>query len=89
MDLFFHSVTLQAHDRVRGIVPDIDSYIGIRRDTSGCKPALALIEYCYNLNIPDEVMEHPIIWSLQQATNDMVTWSNVSFHRARRMKVLH
>lgn len=30
-----------------------------------------------NLDIPDEVMEHPIIQSLNEATNDLVTWSNV------------
>ena len=32
----------------------------------------------YNLDIPDEVMEHPIIMSLGEAANDLVTWSNVS-----------
>ena len=32
----------------------------------------------YNLDIPDEVMEHPIIVSLGEAANDLVTWSNVS-----------
>ena len=32
----------------------------------------------YNLDIPGEVMEHPIIVSLGEAANDLVTWSNVS-----------
>ena len=32
----------------------------------------------YNLDIPDEVMEHPVIRSLGEAANDLVTWSNVS-----------
>jgi len=31
-----------------------------------------------NLDIPDEVMDHPLIRSLGEATNDLVTWSNVS-----------
>lgn len=30
-----------------------------------------------NLDIPDEVMEHPLICSLGEAANDLVTWSNV------------
>ena len=77
MDFFFQAVTRQAHDREIGVVPDLDSYIWLRRDTSGCKPCWALIEYAYNLRIPDEVMEHPIIVSLGEATNDLVTWSNV------------
>lgn len=45
---------------------------------SGCKPCWALIEYAYNLNIPDEVMDHPTIRNLGEAANDLVTWSNVS-----------
>ncbi len=39
-----------------------------------------LIEYAYNLDIPDEVMDHPLIGSLGEAANDLVTWSNVCVH---------
>ncbi|KAF8889626.1 isoprenoid synthase domain-containing protein [Infundibulicybe gibba] len=78
-DFFFQSVTQQAQDRANGVVPDLESYIALRRDTSGCKPCWALIEYANNLDIPDEVMEHPIIRSLGEATNDLVTWSNDIF----------
>jgi hypothetical protein len=76
-DFFFQAVTQQALDREDGVIPDLESYIALRRDTSGCKPCWALIEYANNLNIPDEVMEHPVIRSLGEAANDLVTWSNV------------
>ncbi|KAI0072940.1 terpenoid synthase [Panus rudis PR-1116 ss-1] len=79
MDFFFQAVTQQAIDRANGVVPDLESYISLRRDTSGCKPCWALIEYAYNLTIPDEVMEHPIIRALGEAANDLVTWSNDIF----------
>ena len=46
-------------------------------DSLGCKSTFALIEYANNLDIPDEVMEHPSIRSLDEACNDLVTWSNV------------
>ena len=78
MDFFFRAVTQQAQDRENGVVPDLESYISMRRDTSGCKPCWALIEYAYNLDLPDEVMDHPIIRALGEAANDLVTWSNVS-----------
>jgi hypothetical protein len=78
MDLFFKAVTVQARDRAAGFVPDLEDYIVVRRDTSGCKPCWALIEYASGLDLPDEVMEHPIIQSMDEATNDLVTWSNVS-----------
>ncbi|KAJ8487526.1 hypothetical protein ONZ45_g9641 [Pleurotus djamor] len=78
-DFFFQAVSQQAQDRAEGVIPDLESYIALRRDTSGCKPCWALIEYANNLNIPDEVMEHPIIRNLGEAANDLVTWSNDIF----------
>lgn len=76
-DLFFQAITMQAVDRKQGVIPDLDSYIAVRRDTSGCKPCWALIEYANNLTISDEVMEHPVLEALGEAANDLVTWSNV------------
>jgi hypothetical protein len=35
MDFFFQSVTEQARDRHAGEIPDLESYITLRRDTSG------------------------------------------------------
>ncbi|KAJ3793697.1 isoprenoid synthase domain-containing protein [Lentinula aff. detonsa] len=79
LDFFFQSVTEQAHDRQESAIPDLESYIALRRDTSGCKTSFVLIEYANNLDIPDEVMEHPLIRSLNEAANDLVTWSNDIF----------
>jgi len=61
MGLFFKAVTIQARDRTAGVIPDLEDYIAVRRDTSGCKPCWALIEYANDLDLPDEVMEHQII----------------------------
>jgi Terpene synthase family 2, C-terminal metal binding len=74
---FFQAVTQQAKDRHSKDIPDLESYISLRRDTSGCKPCWALIEYANNLDIPDEVMDHPLIRGLGEAANDFVSWSNV------------
>ena len=81
MDLFFRAVTIQARDRASGIIPDLEDHIVVRRDTSGCKPSYAMIEYANGLDLPDEVMEHPIIQSLEEATNDLVALSNVRIRR--------
>ena len=51
-DMFFQAITEQARDRANGIIPDLESYIAIRRDTSGCKPCWALIEYANNVSVP-------------------------------------
>lgn len=78
MDLFFKAVAQQAADRALGVIPDLESYIVVRRNTSGCKPCFALIEYGARIDLPDEVAQHPTICALEEATNDLVTWSNVS-----------
>ena len=78
MEFFFQAIQQQALDRTNGTIPDLESYIALRRDTSGCKSSWVLIEYAHHLNIPDDVMDHPVIRSLGEATNDLVTWSNVS-----------
>lgn len=85
MDLFFIAVAKQADDRAKGHVPDLESYITMRRDTSGCKPCFALIEYAARIDLPDKVMSHPVIMAMEEATNDLVTWSNVMPSLCRRM----
>ena len=76
--MFFQAVTQQSLDRARGDILDIESYISLRRDTSGCKPVFVLMEYAAGIDLPVEVADHPVIRDLNEATNDLVTWSNVS-----------
>ena len=78
MDSYFEAVILQARNRAAGIIPNLEDYKVTRRDTSGCRQCWALLEYGYGLHLPDEVMEDPIIQSLGEATNDFVSWTNVS-----------
>lgn len=78
MQMFFQAVHQQALYRADGTILDLEAYIDIRRDTSGCKPVFDLIEYSLDLELPDAVVEHPVIVALNQGVNDLVTWSNVS-----------
>lgn len=78
LEMFFQAIQRQALDRANGTIPDLQSYIPLRRDTSGCRTTWALIEYAYNLDIPDDVLDHPVIRSLGETTNDFVAWSNVT-----------
>ena len=88
MVLFFRAVTQQALDREHDDIPDLESYIALRRDTSGCKPCFALIEYAAGIDLPDMVMNHPYIGILEDATNDLVTWTNVRFCLAPLLRCL-
>lgn len=73
METYFDVQCLEADARN---VPDLDSYIPFRRDASGCKLGFVLIEYANGLNLPDVVFEDPIVRTLQEIANDIVSWSN-------------
>jgi len=89
MEAYFDAQCQEADSKE---VPDLDSYIRFRRDASGCKPCFTLIEYANGLDLPDEVFEEPIIRTLQETANDIVSWSNVSpllSYRFLRSKYTH
>ncbi|KAK7455115.1 Alpha-muurolene synthase [Stygiomarasmius scandens] len=79
LGLFFEAVNIQAKARDSDVIPDLESYIDVRRDTSGCKPCWALIEYALGIDLPEFVATDPTIMALNQYTNDLVTWSNDIF----------
>jgi len=76
MQLFFEAVNNQASERDDGTIPGMNKYIALRRDNGGCKAAFVLIEYGLGIDLPDFVVEHPVIEALNQETNDFVAWSN-------------
>jgi hypothetical protein len=78
METYFQAVHQQASYRGDGTIPDLEAYISERRDTSGCKPAFDLIEYAFDMELPEYVIEHPVMLALNQSANDLVSWSNVS-----------
>ncbi|KAJ8074430.1 Alpha-muurolene synthase [Marasmius tenuissimus] len=78
-ELFFEAVNKQATWRDKGKIPKLKKYVNVRRDTSGCKPCWALIEYALGIDLPDVVAYHPVIKALNEHTNDLVTWSNDIF----------
>ena len=77
LEFFFEAVHKEASDRDHKVIPELEDYIAIRRDTSGCKPVFDLIEYALQIDLPEYVVSHPIIKALNQGANDLVTWSNV------------
>ena len=82
LDTYFQAIMQQADDRGSRNIPELEEYITLRRDTSGCKTGFAFIEYAARIDLPEDVIEHPIIKALSDATNDLVSWANVSVARS-------
>jgi hypothetical protein len=68
------SVVQQAADRDHSYIRSIDTYFEVRRDTIGAKPSFAINEV--HMNLPDDVIEHPVIQSLTAAAIDMLIIGN-------------
>jgi len=73
--MYLRGVTQEAEDRACNRIRKIDDYLRLRRDTCGARPTLALTEF--GLDLPDEVLAHPILVSLTQAAVDLIILVNV------------
>ncbi|KAJ8454928.1 hypothetical protein ONZ51_g12745 [Trametes cubensis] len=75
---------ISSQDSMHGVVPDLESYIGIRRDACGVKMLLDLIIYAAGLNIPQYIYEHPVLRRLRQDAADIIGWATDVAAYARR-----
>lgn len=75
---YTQAVVQQAVDRHNKHVRNVDEYFFVRRDTIGAKPSFAVLEL--DLNLPQEVMDHPVIKEMEILSIDMIILGNVSVH---------
>ncbi|KAG1852782.1 isoprenoid synthase domain-containing protein [Suillus subalutaceus] len=78
-ELFFAAVARQMDNRAKGHMYNLESYIAFRRDQSGTKISFTLSEFAARIDLPDDVVSHPVIKALEDATSDYVSWSNDIF----------
>ncbi|THU78335.1 terpenoid synthase [Dendrothele bispora CBS 962.96] len=71
---YVDSVVQQAVDRANDHIRDIEGYFRVRRDTIGAKPSFTLLEF--TMDIPDEVMNHPVVQDLTIWCIDMLIIGN-------------
>ncbi|CAE6511776.1 unnamed protein product [Rhizoctonia solani] len=76
VDFYTQAVFQQKVNRSADRTPTIEEYIQLRRDTSAMKIAWAVLEYSLDMDLPDEVVNHPIVKELADAGNDILTWAN-------------
>jgi hypothetical protein len=75
---YIASVVQQADRRDRSYVCTIDEYLEARRDNIGSDPSFAFLETSLEIDIPEEIMQHPTIVAIQRDTTDMIVLANVS-----------
>lgn len=83
-DYFFGCVQ-EASNRAKGIVPDVDTYIKIRRSSVGVYAVLALAEFCNQFMIPEALRNNYLVKKLELITTDIISWSNDIFSASREI----
>ncbi|KDQ10835.1 hypothetical protein BOTBODRAFT_115253 [Botryobasidium botryosum FD-172 SS1] len=76
MDLYVRAAYQQVVNRTTNDEPSIESFIQMRRDISALRPIWAVVEFALGVDLPDEVIEHPILQRLAIYANDLVSWCN-------------
>ncbi|GAX40392.1 terpene synthase metal-binding domain-containing protein [Tolypothrix sp. NIES-4075] len=82
---YFHGCLQEASNRAQEIVPDVDTYIKIRRSSVGVNPSLALTEFCNQLIIPDFLRNHDLVKKIKIMTINILAWCNDIFSVSREM----
>ncbi|KAF8588089.1 terpenoid synthase [Ramaria rubella] len=79
VELYLVAVHQQANHRDTGDIPSLEDYVQLRRLSSGCKPLFDLLEYSLDMQLPDYIIENPLLETLKDCVNDFVAFSNDIF----------
>jgi len=63
-------------DRRDGSMPTLAEQYANRRLSSGIRPSICLIEYCYGLDVPSRIMKHEAIQEILERTTEIVMTTN-------------
>jgi 5-epi-alpha-selinene synthase len=73
---YFDSTVWELEQRHQGVCPDLETYIRMRRLTSGGYWVTHLIEVAEGLRISDETWNHPALQELLNTTANIIGWAN-------------
>ena len=76
---YTNAVAKEAELRERGQIPDLKSFIPLRRDNSAVRLCFSIIEYALGIDLEDEVYEDSTFMDAYWAACDHVCWANVCF----------
>jgi len=82
---YLHGCVQEAINRSQESVPDLDTYIHLRRSTGAMEPLFELIEFTNHLNIPKILRDYEKLKSLKIMTNNIVCWCNDIFSAPKEM----
>ncbi len=82
----FDSGLWEASNRVRGEVPDLETYVRMLPATGGLLLDAELIEITNDMHLPSGVLEHPVVRSMTISSCNVIIWSNDLFSLEKELK---
>jgi 5-epi-alpha-selinene synthase len=82
---YLHGCVLESENRKLEIIPDIDTYIKIRRSSLGLEQNLTMSELCNQFMLSKVLREHNIIKELKYMAIDILAWCNDIFSVSREI----
>lgn len=71
---YFAQLLVQVDQQVRGenFTRDVDAYMDLRRGTIGAYPAINLSEYAADIQVPQDVYDHPSLQECMRVSADLI-----------------
>jgi len=84
-DVYMKSMVKEAEDRENKRVRTVDDYLQLRRETFAVQASISFLSF--GLELPEEVLLHPVIQNVTLASMDILLIINVSFKFDRTCKL--
>ncbi|WGV23530.1 terpene synthase family protein [Halotia branconii] len=82
---WFHGYAQEATIRAQKIVPDVNTYILLRRSSVGVNIFLTLTELCHQFTVNNFLRNHHLLNQIKLMTGQIIAWSNDIFSAHREM----
>lgn len=82
----FDSTVWEANNRLRGVTPDVETYIGMRPITGGLNVDTEFIEVAEHTRLLPEMRKHPLVSMMSRASNNVVCWANDIFSLEKEIR---
>ncbi|KAG2031011.1 terpenoid synthase [Suillus americanus] len=81
----YHDARRRLHSLDSTCIPDLETYVDLRRNASGLRMVFHLIEYAGGLDLPERASSHPVLKQLTDQACDLIAWSEDAISCAKGM----
>ncbi|KAG1834337.1 isoprenoid synthase domain-containing protein [Suillus subalutaceus] len=81
----YYDARRRLHSLDSTCIPDLETYVDLRRNASGLRMVFHLIEYAGGLDLPERVSSHPVLKRLTDQACDLIAWSEDAISCAKGM----